>query len=209
MTFAATHGDFSSGVIPLGKFTSMADVSPLDDFSLDAQPLKRQGLSGFARGFSTHRASQFYAESLFGAAELAPTVGRNDSKPSLIVDNASVKARDEVLKDLRLLRGRPKAGSLDQQLVLNASIDDAIVVAQGWPRDLTPPCVDVDEEGLISLEIICENGLAIGAIDFLGVNHVAAFSIIDGSRIVGAGKLNTASTTEVIQFFQKFNDLVV
>lgn len=208
MTATATRLGDPWRAIALGGMTSIAVVSPAAGDFLNDHSMKWQERAGLWGDTGTYRPAPVSVDSLFGAFQSAPTVGSNDLARTPISDDSVEKARDEVLKDLRTLRFRslliPVA---EHAAAVSASIDDAIVVAQAWPSELPAPCVEVDDDGKISLEVLNEEGLAVGAVDFLGKDHVAAFSIVDGSTIVAAGKLNTASTTEVIQFFNKFNFL--
>ena len=192
--------------VALGGMTSIAVVSPAAVDFLNDHSMKWQERAGLWGDTGTYRPAPVSVDSLFGAFQPAPTVGSNDLANAPVSDDSVEKARDEVLKDLRTLRFR---SLLLHVAAVSASINDAIVVAQAWPSELPAPCVEVDDDGKISLEVLNEEGLAVGALDFLGRDHVAAFSIVDGGTIVAAGKLNTASTTEVIQFFNKFNLLAV
>ncbi|MFC5737731.1 hypothetical protein [Sinirhodobacter huangdaonensis] len=188
--------------------TSISIVSPAAADFLNDHSIKWQERAGLWGDMGTFRPASLSVDSLFDAVQPAPSVGSSSSAAAPVADESVAKARDEVLKDLRTLRVRSLLLAVSEHTtVVSASIDDAIVVAQAWPSELPAPCVEVDDDGKVSLEVLNEDGLAVGAIDFLGKDHVAAFSIVNGSSIAAAGKLNTASTTEVIQFFQNFNFL--
>lgn len=191
-----------------GGMTSASILQSFSGGTLNDHSMKWQERAVFLGGVGTFRPAPVSVDSLFGAVRPAPSVGSNGSVKAPVADEAVAKARDEVLKDLRTLRIRSLLLTMaEHAAAVSASIDDAIVVAQAWPNELPAPCVEVDDDGKISLEVLTEDGLAVGALDFLGKDHVAAFSIVNGQAIIAAGKLNTASTTEVIQFFHKFNFL--
>lgn len=208
MTATATRLVDPWRALAFGGMTSIAAVSPAAGEFLNDHSMKWQERAGLWGELGTYRPAPVSVESLFGSFQPAPTVASNDPAKAPLADDSFAKARDEVLKDLRTLRIRSLLLTVaEDAATVSASIDDAIVVAQAWPSELPAPCVEVDDDGKISLEVLGEDGLAVGALDFLGQDHVAAFSIVNGSTIVAAGKLNTASTTDVIQFFQKFNFL--
>lgn len=208
MTATATRLVDPWRAIAFGGMTGLAAVSPAAVDLLNDHSMKWQERAGLWGDMGTYRPAPVSVESLFGSFQPAPTVASNEPAKALLTDDSFAKARDEVLKDLRTLRIRALLlTAAEHAASVSASIDDAIVVAQAWPSELPAPCVEVDDDGKISLEVLSEEGLAVGALDFLGKDHVAAFSIVNGSTIVAAGKLNTASTTDVIQFFQKFNFL--
>lgn len=138
----------------------------------------------------------------------SPTVGVTTPLDIPTSVEPETTLRDEVLKDLRQHRNRITTQSCavqtDASSVL-ASIDDAIVVVQAWPLNLPAPCLDVDDDGHVSIHVLKDDGFAIAALDFLGAGHVAAYSIVDGSSVVCDGKLKTTSTTEILQFFSKLS----
>lgn len=205
MTATATRLREPLMAIALGGITSMgtgADASALDYLiEGEARWAERAGLWS---DVGTRRPAPVTASGLFELGLFAPTVSMTTSLSDVTLAGPETAQRDQILKELRKLRIMERAGApKDGALSVLASIDDAIAVVQAWPSDVPAPYLDVDDDGRVSLDVLQEDGLAVAGLDFLGIEHVAAFSIVDGNLVVGSGKLKTTSTTEVIQFFNK------
>lgn len=190
-------------MIGLAHFASPT-VASSGNFDLTSKPIWEE-IQG-ARYFVPSQWSRATRTAeLFGPSEVAPTVGETDS-PAQPHSSSTIKARDELLASLRDLQKHYVGAIADNEVAPKSeAIDDAIVVAQVWPDEIPTPTLDFDDEGQIVLDILDDAGFALAGIDFLGKNNVAVFSILEGTRIVCSGSLNTASTTEVIRLFRRLN----
>jgi hypothetical protein len=204
MTTIATSPVEQRHINAVGEVAGCNIISPTTIYDEPKYIVRRQRPIIFFGGGSYHDPSPTIISGLFSESQSAPTVDIFERPESNKGSDAVSKPRDEVLKTLRKLRIRSML-MLDSgvRTAVSSSIDDAIVVAQAWPGDLPVPSVEVDDDGRVSLEVLTDDGFAVSALDFLGVDNLAAYSIVDGNRIVASGMLNTTSTTEVIQFFQK------
>lgn len=188
-------------MIGLAHFVSPT-VASSGNVDLTSKPIWEE-IQGTRYFTPSQRSRATRTAELFGPSEAAPTVGGTDT-PAQTQAPTTIKARDELLASLRDLQKHYVDAIADDEVAPKSeAIDDAIVVVQVWPDEIPAPTLDFDDEGQIVLDILDDSGFARAGIDFLGTDNVAVFSILEGTRIVCSGSLNTASTTEVIQLFRR------
>lgn len=176
---------------------TVADTSSMD---LTSKPIWEE-TRGTRCISQSKRSSATTTAKLFGSDKAAPTVGETDAA-NQTQTSSNNEDRDKLLASLRdLQKHYVDVAAEIEDVPKSEAIDDAIVVVQVWPDEIPVPTLDFDDEGQIVLDILDEGGFACAGIDFLGNKNVAVYSIMNGTRVVHSGRLNTASTTEVIQFF--------
>jgi hypothetical protein len=208
MSVTASRSLESLKALAISGMTTFVAAVPATGSSLRDETVKWQTPAGFQKNVGTYQPASTSVDSIFGNIKQAPTVGLVEEAAATRADPTITRERDVVLKSLRTLYMRSLRLPISANAVAaSTSIDDAIVVMQAWPKEAPVPCLEEDDDGRVSLEVLTDGGVAIAAIDFLGKDHVAAYSIVDRDKIIAAGKLNTASTTDVIRFFQKLNSV--
>ncbi len=86
-------------------------------------------------------------------------------------------------------------------------ISDALVVLQNWPRSNLVPEPTVGIDGRIALEIYDKDGFTQGGVELIG-NHLAIFSALDRTKLLGSGRFNTEHQSEILQALSHINKLL-
>lgn len=115
--------------------------------------------------------------------------------------------KTELLEDLRQLENYLSGASGSPELAASV-IEDAVTLLQSWPTGIPLPCLDFDDDAMISLDIIDDSGRALAGFDILGKDHAAAFSVIADGHISAAKSVNTQSPTEIIRAFQMIESVL-
>ncbi len=180
-----------------------ADTTSLEQFQ-PVKPLKRRGNLG-----TVSSAKSMPSDTDFDGNDIysVPTISSetkfeiDEDDEFYLSDVASIK-KSHLLGEIRGL-GRLKDGwdGPDSKGTSSNALDNALMVVNNWPSKptlLPLPEVDVDVDGHVVLDIYDRDGFALAGFDFPGAGNKAFFSVVNRSKVLLSGEIDTTSSTQII-----------
>ena len=123
---------------------------------------------------------------------------------SLTVISSEIDEMQSIVRDFANL-GVDWDG-VDSHAPSKGTIEAALVVLQNWRIKELIPEPEAGADGSITLVIYSHDGYTLGAIEFLGADE-AVYSVNSRDEILGKGRFDTTSQTQIIAALSKFDIL--